>query len=176
MDPVSVGLLAALAGGAGGELGRQVWAALGVLVRRPFRHPGAADGDDPVAALETGSGTGVESGQAELAALMQAPADEQCAAALSMALARRAALDAGFATALDEWRQQAVHVQSGGTVKNQVSGGTFHGPVLQGRDFTHLTFGASPATCPSPPDPGAGPGRPDAGQDINSPGPSPDGG
>lgn len=45
MEPVSVGLLAALAGGAGGELGRQVWAALSALVRRPFRRDEGASRD-----------------------------------------------------------------------------------------------------------------------------------
>jgi hypothetical protein len=44
-----------------------------------------------------------------------------------------------------------------GSVKNTVSGGTFRGPVLQGRDFTGLTFGASSAAPASPPeDPDAG--------------------
>ena len=38
VDPVSVGLLVALADGVGGELGRQVWAGLGAVVLRPFRH------------------------------------------------------------------------------------------------------------------------------------------
>ena len=44
-----------------------------------------------------------------------------------------------------------------GSVKNTISGGTFSGPVLQGRDFTGLTFDASPAAPASPPeDPDAG--------------------
>ena len=44
-----------------------------------------------------------------------------------------------------------------GNVTNTISGGTQHGPVLQGRDFTGLTFGSSPAPPASPPeDPGAG--------------------
>ncbi|MDX6758755.1 hypothetical protein SIN09_04685 [Streptomyces sp. F8] len=40
MDPVSVGLLVALAGGVAGEVGRQAWAGLGALVRRPFGRGG----------------------------------------------------------------------------------------------------------------------------------------
>ena len=44
-----------------------------------------------------------------------------------------------------------------GNVENTISGGTFSGPVLQGRDFTGLTFGTSPAAPESRPkdtDPG----------------------
>jgi hypothetical protein len=49
-------------------------------------------------------------------------------------------------------------VQAGAAdVENTISGGTFSGPVLQGRDFTGLTFGASPAAQPPvPKDPEAG--------------------
>jgi hypothetical protein len=43
-----------------------------------------------------------------------------------------------------------------GDVTNTISGGSQYGPVLQGRDFAGLTFGASPST------PGAGPKDPDA--------------
>jgi hypothetical protein len=39
LEPISMGLLAALAGGAGGELGRQAWAGLSALVRPlPIAH------------------------------------------------------------------------------------------------------------------------------------------
>ena len=41
---------------------------------------------------------------------------------------------------------------SGGDVASTISGGTQYGPVVQGRDFTDLTFSAGPAT-PTP-DPG----------------------
>ena len=34
-----------------------------------------------------------------------------------------------------------------GNVTNTISGGTQYGPVLQGRDFTNLTFGAARATA-----------------------------
>ncbi|MEU1944033.1 hypothetical protein ABZ554_16710 [Streptomyces sp. NPDC020125] len=37
MDPISMALLVALAGGAGGEFGRQTWARLSALVTSP--HP-----------------------------------------------------------------------------------------------------------------------------------------
>ncbi|MEU0933753.1 hypothetical protein [Embleya sp. NPDC005971] len=44
-----------------------------------------------------------------------------------------------------------------GTVHNTISGGTQHGPVVQGRDFSGLTFGtpgtAPPPTTPTPDDP-----------------------
>ncbi|MCF6526058.1 hypothetical protein [Streptomyces sp. JJ36] len=43
------------------------------------------------------------------------------------------------------------------TVHNEISGGTQHGPVVQGRDVHHLTIGGS-GTAP-PPDGTAAPGR-----------------
>ena len=47
-----------------------------------------------------------------------------------------------------------------GAVENTISGGTFSGPVLQGRDFTGQMFGTSPSPPAVPPsrprDPGAG--------------------
>ncbi|MFE9606453.1 hypothetical protein [Streptomyces hokutonensis] len=142
MDPVSVGLLASLAGGAGGEVGRQVWAGLTTLVRRPFHR-----GDDN----EGGPGPGED----ELARLQQAPGDGTRAHALSTALAVRAALDPDFATALAAWHQQAKLVRTGdGTVNNAISGGSYYAPVLQGRDFPDTTFN-SPAP-PRPDQAGAG--------------------
>ncbi|MFF7358584.1 hypothetical protein ACFZA1_39090 [Streptomyces filipinensis] len=139
MDPVSVGLLVALAGGAGGELGRQAWAGLTALVRRPFRRDA---GEEAPA---------VSSGEAELARLEQDPTDQQQAQALSTALAVRAALDPDFRTGLQAWQEQANLVSTGdGTVHNTISGGTQHGPVLQGRDFSGLSFTTS-APAPSAP-------------------------
>lgn len=152
VDPISVGLLAALAGGAGGEMGREAWAGLVALVRRPFRR---RDDAVPVQA----------SGDAELVALAQAPADPARARALSEVLARRAAGDEDFARALDLWRRQAPAVGEAGSVTNTVSGGTQHGPVLQGRDFSGITFTTSPPPPSAPghqPGPGAGTTGPSA--------------
>ncbi|MEW1719754.1 hypothetical protein [Streptomyces sp. NPDC093109] len=130
MDPVSVGLLVALAGGAGGELGRNAWAAFSALVRRPFRRDGGG---------EDGPATG--SGEAELARLAQNPADQGTAQALSTTLAVRAALDAEFRTVLAVWQDQAQRIPlDDRAVHNTISGGVQHGPVLQGRDFSDLTF------------------------------------
>jgi hypothetical protein len=148
MDPVTIGaVLAAIAGGAGGALGSQLWAGLSALVRRPFRRAHA-----------TGEATAaVPSGSAELVALEQAPADEQRALALAEVLVARAEADSEFRNALQVWWEEASQIQISGIVANTISGGTFHGPVLQGRDFTGLTFG-SPAPPPraSPEqDPGA---------------------
>ncbi|QDY78290.1 hypothetical protein FQU76_19340 [Streptomyces qinzhouensis] len=123
MDPVSVGVLAALAGGAGGELGRQAWATLGELVRRPFGGQGGAPA----------------SGEAELVALSEVPGVPARAEVLSAALAARAAVDPEFAAALDSWRDQ-VPALAEGSVVNTVSGGTQYGPVIQGRDFSGVTF------------------------------------
>ncbi|MEV7939955.1 hypothetical protein AB0O82_27950 [Kitasatospora sp. NPDC088264] len=133
-------LLAALAGGAGGEAGKQVWAGLSALVRRPFQRT------DGVPA--------VSSGEAELAALEQAP-DPEHAGALSTALAVRAALDSQFRTGLQQWHEQARVVRTGdGEVTSTISGGTFHAPVLQGRDFSGISF----PTASPPPHPASGTG------------------
>ena len=49
--------------------------------------------------------------------------------------------------------EQASQVRVQGDVTNTVSGGTQHGPVLQGRDFSDLTFGSSTGPpAPVPPD------------------------
>ncbi|MFF4972692.1 hypothetical protein [Streptomyces sp. NPDC001083] len=144
MDPVSVGLLVALAGGAGGEVGRQVWAGLGALVRRPFRRDGS------------GQAPAVSSGEAELVRLAAEPGDQGRAQALSTALAVRAVVDEDFRTHLGAWQEQAKLVRTGdGAVTSTISGGTQNGPVLQGRDFSNLTF-----TAPPPPPPPSSSGTP----------------
>ncbi|MDX3642016.1 hypothetical protein [Streptomyces sp. MB09-02B] len=140
MDPVSLGLLAALAGGAGGELGRDVWAGLTALVRRPFRR-GEGEGAAPT----------VSTGVPELTRLSQDPDDQLSAQALSTALAVRAALDSDFHMALVDWLRQAQTVPTDeGAVHNTISGGTQYGPVVQGRDFSGLIFTSTPARPPRP--------------------------
>ncbi|GGZ25320.1 hypothetical protein GCM10010387_18540 [Streptomyces inusitatus] len=131
MDPVSMGVLAALAGGAGGELGRQAWAALSELVRRPFG--GQVEAAAP--------------GEAELAALSEAPGEQVRAEALSGALAARAVVDPEFAAALDSWRGRVPALVEG-SVTNTVSGGTQYGSVIQGRDFSGITF-SNPGVPPA---------------------------
>jgi len=119
MDPVSVGQLASLAGGAGGEAGRQVWTGLTTLVRRPFRR-----GDDSAGAPGPG--------EDELVRLQQAPGDGTRAHALSTALAVRAALDPDFATALAAWHEQAKLVHIGdSTVNSWTSGASYYAAELQ---------------------------------------------
>ncbi|ORT55434.1 hypothetical protein [Streptomyces sp. CB03238] len=140
MDPISVALLAALAGGAGGELGRQVWSGLTTLVRRPF---GRGQG-------ESAQAPSVSSGEAELVRLQEAPGDAARAQALSTALAVRAAVDEEFSVDLRQWHEQARLVPTGdGDVHNTVSGGTLYGPVLQGRDFSGLSITTSAPPPPS---------------------------
>ncbi|HEX5298271.1 MAG TPA: hypothetical protein VFW50_14905 [Streptosporangiaceae bacterium] len=50
----------------------------------------------------------------------------------------------------DQVRDMLVQagVSISGDVANTISGGTQQGPVLQGRDFNNLSFGASPASPP----------------------------
>lgn len=145
MDPATIGaVLAAVAGGAGGALGAQVWDAVGALVRRPFGRSRAGrdnTGGNDIAA--------VSSGEAELAALAQAPADQRRAMALAEALVGRAEADRSFAADLSAWWEQARRFLVIGNVSNTVSGGTQYGPVLQGRDFTSLAFGVPAAAPPA---------------------------
>ena len=141
MDPVTIGaVLAAIISGAGGQL----WEGMVSLIGRPFRRKGAASGD---AAAEV-----VLVGEAELAALQQDPGDQHKAVALAEALLSRSGADDEFRQALESWWQQAEPIRASiGAVTNTISGGTQHGPVLQGRDFSNITFGAAPATPPVPP-------------------------
>jgi hypothetical protein len=147
MDPVTVGVvLVAVATGVSEALGGQLWAGVVSLVRRPQRGRKELAGE--VAAAR--------SGDAELTALQGSPGDHGKAVALAEVLLARAAADPGFDQALREWWGQAEPVrEKTGDVTSTISGGTFSGPVLQGRDFTGLTFGATP--------PPARPGDPDAG-------------
>ncbi len=147
MDPVTVGaVLAAIAGGAGGAIGSQLWAWVGALVRRPLRHAHPA--------RETAA---VPSGSVELAALERAPGDQAAGLTLAQALVARAAADREFAQQLDAWWAQASQIAVTGDVTNTISGGTFSGPVMQGRDFTGLTFTTpAPTAPPSTADPSAG--------------------
>ncbi|WP_405626138.1 hypothetical protein OG933_07710 [Streptomyces sp. NBC_00016] len=143
MEPISVALLAALAGGAGGEAGRQAWATLSELVRRPFRRDGNGDGDEDGDG-NTGAPT-AGSAEPELVRLAAHPDDAALARALSTALAVRAAADAEFRAGLVRWHQLAGSPHTG-DVHNEISGGTFNSPVLQGRDYSGLSF-----TTPAPP-------------------------
>ena len=137
MDPVSIGtVVLALISGAAGEAGGRLWDGLVSLVHRPFR--------------STELMAVVPSGQAELAALEQAPSDEHRAVALGEAILARTGVDAAFRREFDSWWVQASQVHSGqGDVTNTISGGTQHGPVLQGRDFNDLTFNVSPPSHPA---------------------------
>jgi hypothetical protein len=82
-----------------------------------------------------------------LVALSEAPGEPARAEALSGVLAARAAVDPEFAAALDSWRGQVPALVEG-SVTNTVSGGTQYGPVVQGRDFSGITFN-SPAAPPA---------------------------
>jgi hypothetical protein len=148
VDPVTLGaVLLAVVTGVSEAFSGQLWAGVVSLVRRPGRRK-KAPGDDAVA---------VPSGEAELVALQQAPGDRQKAVALAEVLLARAGADDGFKHALLSWWEQAEPVRvSIGNVTNTISGGTQFGPVLQGRDFSNLSFGVPPPPPAPPKDPGAG--------------------
>jgi hypothetical protein len=140
MDSVTLGaILLAIVTGAGGGLGGELWDGVGDLVRRPFRR-GHRPGDT------TGPAS---SGAAELAALEQAHGDEAQAVALAVALLARAEEDTRFFGDLEAWWARANRELAGiGSVINTISGGNQQGPVLQGRDFSSLTFGCTAVKGP----------------------------
>jgi hypothetical protein len=136
MDPVTVGaVLLAIVSGAAGQAGSRLWDSAAALVRRPFGHQPAKGATEPAG-----------SGMAEVTALEHAPHDEERAMALAQALLARGAVDSAFRHELEAWWAQARRLRlADGGVTNTISGGVQHGPVLQGRDFTSITFGARPS-------------------------------
>ncbi|MEU4927384.1 hypothetical protein AB0G54_12920 [Streptomyces yokosukanensis] len=131
MDPITAAALTSLAGSLGGEAGRNAWQGLAELVRRPFRR---------AAGEESGDLPGIGSGEAELAALRGDPDNAAHAQALATALGVRAALDGEFRVLLEEWWQGAAQASADGDAHNTISGGVQNAPVVQGRDFSGLTF------------------------------------
>ncbi|MFJ8360322.1 hypothetical protein [Streptomyces sp. NPDC093984] len=142
MDPITATALTALASSLGSEAGRQTWQGLTALVRRPFERAATQGTQDDMTPQ-------VSSGELEVAALAGDPSDPMRAQALATALGVRAALDGEFRVLLDEWWQRAQASSSGGEVHNSVSGGIQNGPVLQGRDFSSLTFNMTHTTASS---------------------------
>jgi len=141
VDPITLSaVLLAVVTGMSEALGDQLRAGVVSLVRRPLRRK-----------KHLQRGVSPRTGEAELAALQQAPGDQQNAIALAQVLLDRAGGDTGFEKALQKWWEEAQPVrEKTGSVANTISGGTQHGPVLQGRDFNGLTFGAT-AAPPAPP-------------------------
>ncbi|MFI2720481.1 hypothetical protein ACH5AI_29775 [Streptomyces collinus] len=104
MEPITAGLLVALASGTAGAAGEQIWASLRELVTR------------------RGSGAGAE----EPAVPAEPPRTEERAGQLAALLNERAGQDPDFAAALEIWRRRAdARVASPtGDVHNEISGGT----------------------------------------------------
>ena len=94
-----------------------------------------------------GTRTGDEPLPEPVADVVADPADEDALAALRLAVRKALAADAGL---LDQVRDMLVlaGVSISGDVANTISGGTQQGPVLQGRDFSNLSFGASSTSPP----------------------------
>jgi hypothetical protein len=81
-----------------------------------------------------------ESGQAQLS--------ERTSTRVRLALEQAAEQDPEFAEALrglvQELHELTTGSATGGAANNAISGGTFSGPVLQGRDFSGLSFASPP--------------------------------
>ncbi|WP_405536067.1 hypothetical protein OG787_21375 [Streptomyces sp. NBC_00075] len=134
MSPIAPELLMALAGGTAGAAGQQIWASLRDLVRRR-----PTDGEPR--------------GEGELTSLADAADSPTRARELADVLALRARQDPDFARALDTWRREAEALEGASTgagdVRNEVSGGTIQGPVVQARDINGpLHFGSWPSQGP----------------------------
>jgi hypothetical protein len=114
VEPITAGLLVALASGTAGAAGEQIWASLRDLVTR----------------------RGARSGEEEPAVPAEPPRTEERAGQLAALLNERARQDPDFAAALEMWRRRAdTEVASrSGDVRNEITGGT-QGTVIQGRDF-----------------------------------------
>lgn len=132
MDPITLSVvLLAVVTGASEAVGGQLLSGLASLIRRPWHRKA------------------LPSGEAELAALRESPDDQRKALRLAEVLLARSEADAEFGQGLQSWWVQAEPLRdSAGDVTNTISGGTQHGPVLQGRDFSNITFGT-----PTPPAP-----------------------
>lgn len=132
MDPITLSVvLLAVVTGASEAVGGQLLSGLASLIRRPWHRKA------------------LPSGEAELTALRESPDDQRKALRLAEVLLDRSEADAEFGQGLQSWWVQAEPLRdSAGDVTNTISGGTQHGPVLQGRDFSNITFGT-----PTPPAP-----------------------
>lgn len=125
MDPIAPGLLTALASGTAGQ---QIWFALRNLVARRPGPEAAPDGEGGLVALDA-TPDSVDRGR-ELAGT----------------LAGWARQDLVIARALEAWRREAGALPvlriGTGEVRNEISGGTFQGAVVQGRGVNgSLNFG-----------------------------------
>ncbi|MFI8433742.1 hypothetical protein ACIGJO_08325 [Streptomyces sp. NPDC079020] len=152
MEPISLGVLAALAGGAGGEIGRQAWSGLTGLVRRRR---------DPAPGTPGGTAPEPDSAETALAALEGRPGDRERAGELAQALRTQVEADEAFARAVRVWEamfqasltadpEAAQELEAAvravdpeavapGSVHNDFRGSTFSGPV-QGSGAQHNTF------------------------------------
>jgi hypothetical protein len=151
MDPIALSaVLLAVVTGASEALGGQLLSGLAALIRRPW-HRQAAEPEQAAPEQAAPEQAALPSGEAELAALRVSPDDQRKALRLAEVLLARSEADAEFGRGLRNWWVQAGPLRdSTGDVANTISGCTQHGPVLQGRDFGTITFGAPP-----PPDPGS---------------------
>ncbi|MBR7836810.1 hypothetical protein KDL01_26250 [Actinospica durhamensis] len=150
---MSISLLLAVAGGAAGAMGEQLWQALCSLVRRHPHQTGSALVDE-----DTGPEPpelAVYDGERELTALSHNPLDRAAAQALAEGLRVLADSDPDFRAQLGAWHTRALqlypNVNTGGTYV--ISGGVFHQPVIQAENATVTFNSPAPQPPPAPEDP-----------------------
>ena len=149
VDPVTLGaVLLAVATGVSEALGGQLWVGVVSLVRRPVAPEGRPPADD-AAAVPRGRRSWRRCSRPRVIGRRRWRWRRCCWPG--------PVPTTEFEQALESWWEQAEPVRASiGNVTNTISGGTQHGPVLQGRDFSNLTFGAAPARRLPPEDPDAG--------------------
>jgi len=82
-----------------------------------------------------------ESAEEEFAAFEASPTDPELAHALIRALVRRSVQDDEFRSDLEEWSDEAEDRIGGpGNVTNMISGGTYHGSVIQVGNMGNINF------------------------------------
>jgi hypothetical protein len=140
MDPISVALLLAVAGGMGTGAGEEVWRGLNELVHKPFRHR---------AVVESVPTQLIETGVVEVARLERDHASRDAARRLAQVIAARAERDSEFSAGLQVWLDAARSTYPGneGGVHNEmdIRNSTLHQPVIQSGSVGEINFYNGPS-------------------------------
>ncbi|WP_331723261.1 MULTISPECIES: hypothetical protein [unclassified Streptomyces] len=143
MDPITVQILLALAGGAGGAVAAQGWVALTELVHRPFQRRNAEGGVESVQPAP---------GVNELQALQNSPTDGARAQDLAAALQLRADEDPEFRQSLLAWQQRHSRGSSEGQTHNTVRGSNYGNLLMADDVHGPISFTTPPPSPPGDPE------------------------